>query len=235
MPRPTRSCERTLPEQAIPTSRPTVAESRILLVDNCDSFTHNLAQLVREPGEYSCDIVRHDNIDLDRIGRYAGIIFSPGPGLPREFPEMFKILDRYASKIPILGICLGHQAIAEHYGARLINLPHPQHGQRAKLEVVDLDDPLLATVPGDSIVGLYHSWAVDEQSLPADLSVTARSNGILMGLRHKTLNVRGVQFHPESYMTDYGPTILANWLALIVASSASSTAAPAIASSSLHP
>lgn len=212
-----------------------MAESRILLVDNRDSFTHNLAQLVREAGEYSCDIVRHDNIDLDRIGRYAGIIFSPGPGLPREFPEMFQILDRYDGQIPILGICLGHQAIGEYYGGLLINLERPVHGERAPIEIVDHDEPLFANVPEHSLVGLYHSWAVDGSVLPDDLILTSRlANGLVMSLRHRTLNIRGLQFHPESYMTVCGATVIRNWLALIGASSASSTAAPAIASSSLH-
>jgi anthranilate synthase component 2 len=186
--------------------------SRILIVDNRDSFTHNLAQLVREAGDCTCDVVRHDNIDLDEIGDYDGIIFSPGPGLPRKFPEMFEIMDRYAGKMPILGVCLGHQAIAEYFGARLVNLSFPQHGQRVPLEITDPNDPLLEGIPNGTIVGLYHSWAVDEASLPADLIVTGRSNGVVMSLRHRSLDIHGVQFHPESYMTEYGKLLSMNWL-----------------------
>jgi anthranilate synthase/aminodeoxychorismate synthase-like glutamine amidotransferase len=193
----------------------------------------NLAQIVRETPGFACDIVRHENIRLEEIAHYAGIIFSPGPGLPREFPEMFQLLDRYAGRIPILGVCLGHQAIAEYYGAHLINLPHPQHGQRANLRIIDKHDPLLANIDHGTTVGLYHSWAVDEASLPTELAVTARSDSdLVMALRHKTLNLRGVQFHPESYMTPEGATILRNWLNLASASSASSRAASVIASSS---
>lgn len=193
----------------------------------------NLAQIIRETPGFACDIVRHDNIRMDEIAHYAGIIFSPGPGLPREFPEMFQILDRYSGLIPILGVCLGHQAIAEYYGAKIINLPHPQHGQRVTLRIIDSDDPLFANIADDTTVGLYHSWAVEEASLPAELAVTARSDSrLVMALRHVTLNLRGVQFHPESYMSAEGETLLRNWLNLTSASSASSRAALASASSS---
>lgn len=186
--------------------------SQVLLVDNRDSFTHNLAQIVREDAGCECVVVTHDNIGTLDIGRFDKIILSPGPGLPREFPEVFDLLLKYSSSIPILGVCLGMQTIAEFFGGTLYNLPQPQHGQRVTI-TVDTQDILFNNVPAETHVGLYHSWAVDAATLPGDLDITARGpDGVVMALRHKLLNVRGVQFHPESYMTEHGVRMLQNWL-----------------------
>ncbi len=186
--------------------------SQVLLVDNRDSFTHNLAQMVREDAGCECAVVRHDNIGTLDIGRFDKIILSPGPGLPREFPEMFELLQNYVTSKPILGVCLGMQTIAEFFGGTLYNLPQPQHGQRVKI-TVNTRDILFHDVPAETHVGLYHSWAVSPESLPSDLEIIASGpDGVVMALRHKLLNVRGVQFHPESYMTEHGVRMLQNWL-----------------------
>ncbi|MDP4197942.1 MAG: aminodeoxychorismate/anthranilate synthase component II [Bacteroidota bacterium] len=187
--------------------------SQVLLVDNRDSFTHNLAQIIRENARCECTIVAHHNIGSVEIGRFDKIILSPGPGLPREFPELFDLLKAYAASKPILGVCLGMQAIAEFFGGSLYNLPMPRHGRRVKI-MREQDDILFERASAETFVGLYHSWAVDRASLPDDLEVTASGpDGVVMALRHKHLDIRGVQFHPESYMTEHGIAMLQNWLA----------------------
>jgi anthranilate synthase/aminodeoxychorismate synthase-like glutamine amidotransferase len=209
---PIRSYERI--RQSDPQSISKVCQrmSQVLLVDNRDSFTHNLAQVIRESAGCECAVVAHDNIGTLDIGRFDRIILSPGPGLPREFPEMFDVLRKYSASMPILGVCLGMQAIAEFFGGTLCNLPQPQHGQRVKIRV-DPTEALFQNVPGETQVGLYHSWAVDVTTLPSDLEITASSpEGVIMALRHKHLDIRGVQFHPESYMTEHGITMMTNWL-----------------------
>jgi anthranilate synthase component 2 len=186
---------------------------RILLIDNNDSFTYNLAQLIEEVSICELTIRANDAVSTEDAGGYDKIIFSPGPGIPSEFPLMNKIIHRWKGVKPILGICLGHQAIAEFFGGMLINLPCVSHGIQRKIKIIDPDDYLFSDLPFEITVGLYHSWAVNHSALPSELKLTAiDADGIVMALAHKRYDIRGVQFHPESYMTDGGTIILKNWL-----------------------
>jgi len=183
----------------------------ILLLDNHDSFTHNIAQILRESG--CCfDIIKNDELSLSAAGEYDKIIFSPGPGVPQEVRIMSDILDHYAESKSILGICLGHQAIGQHYGWNVVNLGIPYHGISKKVKITGLDEKLFAGLPKEFDAGLYHSWAV-EKTESDDLEVTAVSgSGVIMALRHRKYDVRGVQFHPESHITRHGARIISNWL-----------------------
>lgn len=185
---------------------------RILLIDNVDSFVHNIAQLLREAGA-PFDIARNTAIPFDRLGEYAGIILSPGPGLPEEAGDLLKLLSVARATHPVLGICLGHQALAQSFGARLKNIP-PCHGLRTPILPVNGGDLLFENIPpADLQGGRYHSWVVDPDTLPDELIVTSLSpDGHIMSLRHRTLPLRSVQFHPESFMTPCGARMVGNWL-----------------------
>jgi len=186
---------------------------RLLIFDNYDSFTFNLVQIVETYSNWEFDIVKNDCIMIEDVGRYNKILFSPGPGLPSEAGIMEKILQTYGESKSILGICLGFQAIIESYGGRLINLPLVYHGIRQQITVVDSKEPLFKGMSPIFEAGLYHSWAADKISIPSCLKITAISeDGIIMAVSHNHYKIKGVQFHPESYMTDCGPKILANWL-----------------------
>ncbi len=185
---------------------------KVLLLDNYDSFTHNLKQLVVQFGVKKLDIIKNNEIDLDAIEHYDKIMLSPGPGLPSEAGLMMEIIARYASSKPILGVCLGHHAIAEYFGAKLFNLKQPVHGIARKTSILK-KDLLFNSLDDNFQVGLYHSWAVSDTDFPTDLEIIARSEkGIIMALRHKKFNVKGVQFHPESILTPSGKTLIWNWL-----------------------
>ncbi len=185
---------------------------RVLLIDNHDSFTHNLAQLLHETQACALDIVTNDAIPLHRFAAYSGVLVSPGPGVPREAGMLMEALAWCCGRIPVLGVCLGHQAIAELHGGALRRLASVRHGVAASVHVVD-DDALFDGLPRSFGAGLYHSWAVDPEALPACLRVTATSEeGVVMALAHRTLDVRGVQFHPESIMTPLGAVLMRNWL-----------------------
>ncbi|MEI6888405.1 MAG: anthranilate synthase component II [Bacteroidales bacterium] len=186
---------------------------KILLLDNHDSFTFNLVELLRNNGKVSFNVIKSDELRLQDVENYDKILFSPGPGLPEEQPAMFEILRKYAGKKPILGICLGHQAIALFYGGDLFNLPKVVHGQPRRLNIIRPDHFLFKNIPRLSPVGLYHSWAVAEASLPSCFEIIARSeDGTIMGLSHKVFDVCGLQFHPESIITEYGQRMLGNWV-----------------------
>jgi anthranilate synthase component 2 len=183
----------------------------ILLLDNYDSFTYNIAHIVREMG-YRLDVIRNDKITLDDVARYDAVILSPGPGIPEEAGIMPALIKRYAPSKPILGVCLGEQAIGEAFGATLTNLSNVFHGVATPTRICE-DDVLFAGIPRDIKVGRYHSWVVDVKHFPDDLLVTAvDGEGYIMALRHKHYNVRGVQFHPESVLTENGVMMLRNWL-----------------------
>lgn len=183
----------------------------ILVFDNYDSFTYNLVHALRKQG-INPDVIRNDKIDLDDVARYDKIIISPGPGIPEEAGQLMPLLKRWGAKKPILGVCLGHQAIAQSFGAQLYNLADVYHGIQDEIEVV-ANDYIFQGILAKMKVGRYHSWAVSSDNLPEELEVTAvDKNGIIMALRHKTLDVRGVQFHPESIMTPLGEKLLNNWL-----------------------
>ncbi|MCM1077290.1 MAG: aminodeoxychorismate/anthranilate synthase component II [Bacteroides sp.] len=184
---------------------------RLLIFDNYDSFTYNIAHAVRLLG-VEPDVKRNDKISLDEIGEYDKIIISPGPGIPSEAGILPQLLERYATEKPILGVCLGHQAIGERFGAKLRNLTTVYHGVETEARLT-ADDYIFAGIPSSFEVGRYHSWVVDRESLPDCLEVTAVSpDGEIMAMRHKEYDVRGVQFHPESVLTPYGLEIIENWL-----------------------
>ncbi len=186
----------------------------LLLVDNHDSFTYNLVQLIEEAGCTDYAVKTSEKITIEMARPFSHIMFSPGPGLPNDFPIMKQLLQAFEAKKHFLGICLGHQAIAEYYGGRLVNLSEVVHGQTANISFPQ-DDLLFNNIPPDTEVGLYHSWIVDSKHLPADLETTALSHvKRIMALRHKTHSVRGLQFHPESIMTPQGLLMIQNWLTL---------------------
>ena len=190
---------------------------RILMVDNYDSFTYNLVQIIQEQGGCSVDVQKNDRINIDTVSEYDGFLFSPGPGIPKESPLMSELLRLYSSKKSILGICLGHQAIAETYGMQLIKLNSVRHGLRTTIKIIDSSDYIFEGVPSEFTAGLYHSWAVSAgsklQGSASELRVTAMSNdGTIMAVAHIKHDIRGVQFHPESYLTQYGQKIIHNWI-----------------------
>jgi len=183
---------------------------RILLLDNYDSFTWNLHHLLEPLGEVS--VVRNDRISVDEAATYDRIVLSPGPGLPSEAGIMPELVHRLLPTHPILGICLGMQAIAEACGGSLYNQPTVKHGVAVSCSPELPMDPFFKGIDTPFEVGLYHSWAVDEGSLPKELFVTARSaEGVIMALRHKSFPTCGVQFHPESVLTPSGPRMIRNW------------------------
>lgn len=185
---------------------------KVCIIDNYDSFTYNLAHLVREQG-VEVDVVRNDQFELPQLQPYDKLILSPGPGIPSEAGLLLDVIRHYAALKPILGICLGHQAIGEAFGAQLTNLSHVYHGVATPIHITHPDDYLLNGLPETLEVGRYHSWVIDAQSLPTCLEATALSDeGLVMAIRHTTLDVRGLQFHPESVLTPQGKDILANWL-----------------------
>jgi anthranilate synthase component 2 len=185
---------------------------KILVLDNYDSFTYNLVHIIRSLG-YAMDIVRNDKISVDQVQAYDKILLSPGPGIPNEAGIMKAVIKEYATSKSILGICLGHQGIAEVFGASLYNIPKVLHGVTSQSTVIDNDEYLFNDVPSTFQSTHYHSWAVVPETIPADLKVTARNaEGLVMGLRHTRYDVKGLQFHPESIMTPDGPKMIKNWL-----------------------
>ena len=186
---------------------------KIVIIDNYDSFTYNLSHLVKELGA-EVTVLRNDQFELDDLEKYSKIILSPGPGIPSEAGLLLDVIRTYAGRKPILGVCLGHQAIGEVFGARLENLSDVFHGVATPCHIV-ADDPLFFGLDRDITVGRYHSWVVASNGFPACLEVTAVSDeGQVMALRHRELNVRGIQFHPESVLTPDGRKMLQNWLFL---------------------
>lgn len=186
----------------------------ILLIDNRDSFVYNVKALIEQCNVADrVDVVPNDKIDFWRLGYYSGIVLSPGPGIPNEAADMPKLIDICENTHSILGICLGHQAIAEHFGAKLHNLPHPLHGKQGKLKVVKPEDILLRGLSCCETIGHYHSWVVAWEELPECIEVTATDNeNNIMSFSHKSKPLYGLQFHPESFMTSCGKTIVQNWL-----------------------
>lgn len=186
---------------------------KILVFDNYDSFTYNLVHLVEKIMHQKVTVFRNDQITLDEVGAYDKIILSPGPGLPGEAGLLLPLIKQYASSKSILGVCLGHQAIAEAFGGTLINLDKVYHGVATPIQIINQQSKLLSGLGETIYVGRYHSWIVDDKTLPPDLEITAvDDNGFIMGLQHKTYDVQGVQFHPESVLTPDGEKIMRNWL-----------------------
>ena len=184
---------------------------KIVIIDNYDSFTYNLSHLIKSLGA-EVDVVRNDQFELSDLEPYSKIVLSPGPGIPSEAGLLLDVIRTYAGKKPILGVCLGHQAIGEVFGAKLENLSDVFHGVATPCHIL-ADDPIFSGLDRDITVGRYHSWVVATNGLPACLEVTAVSDeGQIMALRHKTLNVRGIQFHPESVLTPDGRKMIQNFL-----------------------
>lgn len=190
---------------------------KILVFDNYDSFTYNLVHLVEKILHQKVDVYRNDQIALDKVKGYDKIILSPGPGIPEEAGLLLPLIKEYASTKPILGVCLGHQAIGEAFGGKLINLSTVYHGVATPVNIATEQggkrSMLFAGLEDRLEVGRYHSWVVADEAFPAELEVTARDdNNYIMGLQHKKYDVQGVQFHPESVLTPQGEVILRNWL-----------------------
>ncbi len=186
---------------------------KIVIIDNYDSFTYNLSHLVKELGA-EVTVYRNDQFELEDLEPVSKIILSPGPGIPSEAGLLLDVIRTYAGKKPILGVCLGHQAIGEAFGGRLENLSDVFHGVATPCHIVN-EDPIFSGISKDFTVGRYHSWVVSKDGFPECLEVTAESDeGQIMALRHKTMNIRGIQFHPESVLTPDGKKMLQNWLFL---------------------
>lgn len=183
---------------------------KILLLDNFDSFTYNLLDYLGRVGA-ECEVFRN-NIDFEEIRKkdYQGVLFSPGPGKPREAGNLMQILEYYHDKLPVLGVCLGHQAIGEFFGATLTKALKPMHGKISQIDVV-ADSPLFQNLPVSFNVVRYHSLVL--QNLPECLEITALSQeNEIMALQHKKLPIFGLQFHPEAVLTEFGLQIIANWV-----------------------
>ena len=203
---------------------------KILVFDNYDSFTYNLVHLVEKILHQKVDVYRNDQIHLEKVKEYDKIILSPGPGIPGEAGLLLPLIKEYASSKSILGVCLGHQAIGEAFGGKLVNLSEVYHGVATAIRIVSRESSvvngksnsrltihdsrnLFAGLPDLFDAGRYHSWIVSDENFPKELEVTARDeNNFIMALQHKTYDVQGVQFHPESVLTPKGETILRNWL-----------------------
>ena len=186
---------------------------KIVIIDNYDSFTYNLSHLVKELGA-EVTVLRNDQFELADLEPYSKIILSPGPGIPSEAGLLCDVIRTYAGRKPILGVCLGHQAIGEVFGARLENLSDVFHGVATPCHII-ADDPIFSGLERDITIGRYHSWVVSREGLPDCLEVTAVSDeGQIMALHHRELNVRGIQFHPESVLTPDGRKMIQNWLFL---------------------
>jgi len=186
---------------------------KILIIDNYDSFTYNLVQYVKELTEAQVDVFRNDEIRLEEIEAYDSIIFSPGPGLPGDAGIMIDVIKQYAPHKKMLGVCLGHQAIGQAFGGKLHNLKKVYHGVKTPVKITDAKDNLFVDVQPITEVGRYHSWVIEPESLPADLQVTAQTDdGQIMAIKHKKYKIWGLQFHPESIMTDEGKKMIKNFL-----------------------
>jgi anthranilate synthase component 2 len=186
---------------------------KILVFDNYDSFTYNLVHLVEKILPVKVDVFRNDEIPLERVKVYDKVILSPGPGIPTEAGLLLPLIKEYASTKSILGVCLGHQAIGEAFGGKLINLSEVYHGVALPCKLQTSDCKLFAGLPETFDVGRYHSWVVSKEGLPSDLEITAEDDyGYIMAMQHLRYDIQGVQFHPESVLTPMGEVIMKNWL-----------------------
>ncbi|HJG76473.1 anthranilate synthase component II [Phocaeicola barnesiae] len=184
---------------------------KIVIIDNYDSFTYNLSHLVKELGA-EVTVLRNDSFPIEELETYDKILLSPGPGIPKEAGLLLEVIRTYAGKKPILGVCLGEQAIGEVFGGKLTNLSEVYHGIQSPIRIT-ASDYLFEGLPEEILVGRYHSWVIDRENFPDALEITAVSQeGYIMALRHKDFDVQGIQFHPESVLTPDGKKIISNWL-----------------------
>ena len=185
---------------------------KTVIIDNYDSFTYNLAHLVKELGA-TVDVLRNDKFNLSDLRRYDKIILSPGPGIPEEAGLLLEVIKTYAGQKPMLGVCLGEQAIGQAFGATLTNLSEVFHGVQTPVSLLDEREYLFNGLEKEINVGRYHSWVVDKKELTEALVITAESQeGQIMALRHRHYDIHGIQFHPESVLTPDGATIISNFL-----------------------
>lgn len=188
---------------------------RVLVLDNYDSFTYNLVHYIEANLNYEVDVFRNDEISIEEIDRYSTIIISPGPGLPKDAGISKQVIQTYASTKKILGVCLGMQAIGEVFGGKLKNLDDVFHGVKTPITITDNSDLLFKGLPNSFDIGRYHSWVVSKDNFPETLHITSiEENGQIMSLKHKSYNLYGVQFHPESILTENGKAIINNFLAI---------------------
>ena len=183
----------------------------VVIIDNYDSFTYNLAHLVKELGA-KVDVLRNDQFKIEELEQYDKIILSPGPGVPEEAGLLLDVIRTYSGKKSILGVCLGEQAIGQVFGGRLVNLSKVFHGVQTDIQLTE-PDYIFRGLPARIPVGRYHSWVVSRKDFPGCLEITAESReGQIMALRHRTYDVHGIQFHPESVLTPQGKEIIKNFL-----------------------
>ncbi len=186
---------------------------KILVLDNYDSFTYNLVHAIHKFIDDEVDILRNDEISLEEVGKYDKILLSPGPGTPDEANILKPLIEKYSASKSIFGVCLGQQAIGEVFGSKLLNTHKVYHGISTKATIIVEDEPIFKDVPKEIEVGRYHSWVVDHEGLSEELEITALGpESEIMALRHKTFDVRGVQFHPESVLTPFGEKMIKNWI-----------------------
>lgn len=185
----------------------------LLIIDNHDSFTFNLVDLIRKIGTETV-VVNVEDLDLDEVDRFSHILISPGPDVPRAYPQLFAMLERYHQTKSILGVCLGHQTICEFFGGELYNLNTVRHGQQLPL-IQHSSNLLFKNLPETFRIGLYHSWGISQNSLENTplVATSTCSQNVLMATQHESLPIYTVQFHPESFITEYGEQMLRNWLA----------------------
>lgn len=184
---------------------------KVIIIDNYDSFTYNLVHYLEDLNAI-VTVFRNDEFELTELEKFDKILLSPGPGIPEEAGLLLDVIKKYASTKSILGICLGQQAIGEVFGGSLINLDKVYHGVASKVKI-KIEDNLFTDLPTEFEVGRYHSWVINPDGFPKDLEITSiDENGEIMSIRHKTFDVKGVQYHPESILTPYGKKILENWL-----------------------
>lgn len=188
---------------------------KLLLVDNYDSFTYNIAGIIRSFGDINITVKKNNDLNIEEVNQYDQIILSPGPGLPSEAGIMQEIIIRYAKTKKILGICLGHQGIGEAFNCRLINLKVKYHGRSSTVLISDPTQKIFSNIPIKFQGGRYHSWVISNEELSDDIIVIATDKiGSIMAIKHKQFDVTGVQFHPESILTDCGEKMLRNWVYL---------------------
>ena len=186
---------------------------KIVVIDNYDSFTYNLVHAIKKISGLPVDVIRNDELELSDLEKYDKIVLSPGPGIPEEAGLLLDIIREYAPKKSMLGVCLGHQAIGEAFGGKLINMNKVLHGIATPVTVTENKTHLFDTLPETFDVGRYHSWIVSSEGLPDCFEVTSYDNeGMIMSMQHKQYDVQGVQFHPESVLTPMGETIIENWI-----------------------